>query len=123
MFRPLISTVLFWRLHGHVGGGAVFNALGNAEVLLQDDIVTEMAVSVTSGASVSGSQIDIMCDRSRQATFPTFSATGVREVTVSVTFGAPHSVRPVAPTRRQFVDNIAGTEHGGGFSTNATLIS
>ena len=37
---------------------------------------------------------------------------------VSVTFGAPHFGFPVTLGRRPFVDNITGTEDGGGFSTN-----
>ena len=36
MFRQLILMVLFWRLHGRVGGGAIFNAFGDAEVVFQD---------------------------------------------------------------------------------------
>ena len=50
MFLQLILMVLFWRLHGRVGGGAIFNALGGAEVVLQDGAVAEMALSVTFGA-------------------------------------------------------------------------
>ena len=49
MFRQLVLMVLFGRLHGRVGGGAIFNALGDAEVVLQDGAVAEMTVSVTLG--------------------------------------------------------------------------
>ena len=115
--------VLFWRLHGRVGGGAIFNALGDAEVVLQDGAVAEMTVSVTFGASFSGRQIGHFCDRSEYATFSTLSATGVREMTVSVPFGALHFDPPVTLGRRLLVDNIPGTKGGGGFSTNGALIS
>ena len=63
-FRPLILMFLLWRMHGRVGCGVIFNALGNAEVVLQDVAVAEMPVSVTFGATVSGRQIDHFCDRS-----------------------------------------------------------
>ena len=53
MFRRLILMVLFWRLHGRVGGGAISNALGNAEVVLQDGAVAEMTVSVMFGRRLS----------------------------------------------------------------------
>ena len=98
-------------------------ALGHAEVVLQAGVVAEMAVSVTFGASLFGAQIGNCCDRSEYATFPILSATAVRALTVSVTSGAPRFGLPVTICRRPIVDHIAGTEHGGGFSTNATLIS
>ena len=123
MFRQLILMVLFWRLHGRVGGGAIFNALGDAEVVLQDGAVAEMTVSVTFGALFFGRQIDQFCERSEYATFPTLSAIGVREMTLSVTFGALHFGPPVTLGRRPLVDNIPGTEDGCGFSTNGALIS
>ena len=122
MFRPLILMVLFWRLHGRVGGGAIFNARGDAEVVLQDGAVAEMTVSVTFGALLFGRQIDQFCDRSGYAAFPALSATRVREMTLSVTFGALHFGPPVTSGRRPLVDNIPGTEDGGGFSTNGALI-
>ena len=50
MVRQLILTVLLWRLHDRVGGGAISNALGNAEVVLQEGAVGEMTVSVMFGA-------------------------------------------------------------------------
>ena len=115
--------VLFWRLHGRVGGGAICNALGDAEVVLQDGAVAEMAVSVTFGALLFGMQIDQFCERSEYVTFPALSAIGVREMTLSVTFGALHFGFPVALGRRPLVDNIPGTEDGCGFSTNGALIS
>ena len=49
MFRESILMVLFWRLHGRVGGGAISNAFGDAEVVLQDGAVAEVTVSVTFG--------------------------------------------------------------------------
>ena len=97
--------------------------LRHAEVVLEDGIVAEMAVSVTFGASLFGAQIDNCCDRSEYATFSILSATAVREMTVSVPFGAPRSGVPVTLCRRPIVDHIAGTGHGRGFSTNATLNS
>ena len=115
--------VLFWRLHGRVGGGTVFNALGGAEVVLQDGAVAEMTVSVMFGASFSGRQIGPFRGRSGYATFSTLSAIGVREMTLSVTFGALHFGPPVTLGRHPFVDSIPGTEDGGGFSTNGALIS
>ena len=123
MVRQLVLMVLFWRLHGRVGGGAVFNALGGAEVVLQEGAVAEMTVSVTFGALFFGRQIDQFCERSEYATFPTLSAIGVREMTLSVTFGALHFGPPVTLGRRPLVYNIPGTEDGGGFSTNGALIS
>ena len=123
MFRPVILMVLFWRLHGRGGGGAISNALGNAEVVLQDGAVAEMTVSVTFGASVFGPQIDNFCNRSEYATFSILSATVVREMTVSVTFGALRFGLPAPLGRRPLVDNIFGAEGGGGFSTNGALIS
>ena len=98
-------------MHGHVGGEAIFIALGHAEVVLQDGVVAEMAVSVTFGASLFGAHIDNCCGRSEYATFSILSATAVREMTVSVMFGAPRSRLPVTPCRRPIVDHIAGTEH------------
>ena len=52
MFRQLVLMVLFWRLHGRVGGGAIFNALRDADVVLQDGAVAEMTVSVMFGGVV-----------------------------------------------------------------------
>ena len=115
--------VLFWRLHGRVGGGAISNALGNAEVGLQDGAVTEMGVVVTFGDPVFGRQIVHFCDRSEYATFSTLSAIGVREMTVSVMFGAHLFGLLVTFGRCPIVDNIPGTEPGDGFSTNGTRIS
>ena len=94
-----------------------------SEVVLQDGAVAEMTVSVMFGASCFGRQIGPFCGRSGYATFSTLSAIGAREMTVSVTFGALHFGFPVALGRRPFVDNITGTEDGGGFSTNGLLIS
>ena len=71
MFRQQVLTVLFWRLHGRVGGGAIFNALGNAEVVLQDGAVAEMTVSVMFWASFFGRQIGNFCGGSGYATFST----------------------------------------------------
>ena len=99
--------VLFWRLHGRVGGGAISNALGNAEVVLQDVAVAEMTVSVTFGDPVFGRQIVHFCDRSEYATFSTLSAASVRGITVSVTFGGPGFGFSVASCRRPIVDHIA----------------
>ena len=110
-------------MHGHVGGEAIFIALGHAEVVLQDGVVAEMTVSVTFGASVFGPQNDNFCNRSEYATFSILSATAVREMTISVTPGAPRFGLPVTLCRRSIVDHIAGTGHGRGFSTNATLNS
>ena len=101
MFRQLVLMVLFRHLHGQVAGGAISDALGDGEVLLQDGVVAEMTVSVTFGASACGAQIDHICDRSEYAAFSTLSATGAREVTVSVTFGAPHFGFPVTSCRGQ----------------------
>ena len=115
--------VLFWRLHGRVGDGTIFNALGDAEVVLQDGAVAEMTVSVTFGALFFGRQNDQFCDRSEYVAFPALSATGVREMTLSVTFVALHFGRPVTLGRRPLVDNIPGTEDGCGFSTNGALTS
>ena len=115
--------VLFGRLHRHVGSGAISIALGHAEVVLQDGVVAEMAVSVTFGASVFGPQIVNFCNRSEYATFSILSATVVREMTLSVTFGAPRSGLPVTFCRRPIVGHIAGTGHGQVFSTNASLNS
>ena len=110
-------------MDGRVGGGAVFNALGGAEVVLQEGAVAEMTVSVTFGALFFGRQIDQFCERSEYATFPTLSAIGVREMTLSVTFGALHFGLPVTLGRRPLVDNIPGTEDGGGFWSNGVVIS
>ena len=110
-------------MNGRVGGGAILNALGGAEVVLQDGAVAEMTVSVTFGALISGRQIDQFCERSEYATFPTLSAIGVCEMRLSVAFGALHSGPPVTLGCRPFVDNIPGTEDGNGFSTNGALIS
>ena len=101
----------------------MFIALGHAEVVLQDGVVAEMTVSVTFGASLFGAQIGNCCDRSEYVTFSVLSATAVREMTVSVTSGAPRVGLPVTFCRRSIVDHIAGTGHGRGFSTNATLNS
>ena len=90
--------------------------------MLRDGVVAEMTVSVTFGASVLGPQNDSFCNRSEYATFSILSATAVREMTVSVTFGAPRSGLPVTPCQRPIVGQITETEHGGGFSTNATVI-
>ena len=108
---------------GHVGRRAFFDVLATAEVLLQGSVVAEMTVSVVFGDPVFGRQIDHFCGRSEYATYSTLSATGVREVTVSVTFGAPHFGLSVPLGRRPLADSLPGAEHGGGFSTNATLIS
>ena len=102
---------------------AIFNALGDAEVVLQDGAVAEMAMSVTFGALFFGRPINQFCERSEYATFPTLSAIGVREMTLSVTFGALHFGPPVKLGRRPLVDNISGTEDGGGFSANGAKIS
>ena len=110
-------------MHGHVGGGAISIALGHAEVVLQDCVVAELVLSVTFGAPVCGLQIDNYCTRSEYATFPTLSAIGVREMAVSVTFGALHFGFPVTLGRRPLVDNTSGTQAGCGFSTNGVLIS
>ena len=114
--------VLFGRWHRHVGSGAISIALGHAEVVLRDGVVAEMAVSVTFGASVFGPQNDIVCDRSEHAAFSILSAPAVRIMALSVTFGAPRSGLPVTPCQRPIVGQITETEHGGGFSTNATVI-
>ena len=110
--------VLFWRLHGRLCGGAISNALGHAEVVLQDGAVAEMSVSVMFGASFFGRQIEHFCNRSEYATFPTLSATGARELTLSVTFGALRFGLPATLGRRPLVDNIFGAKGGSGFSTN-----
>ena len=115
--------VLFRRLDGHVGGGTIFIALDHAELLLQDSVVADMAVSVTFGAPVCGPQIDNFCTRSEYATFSTLSAPGVREMTISVMVCALRFGPSVTPRRRPIVGPVAGTEHVGGFSTNAILIS
>ena len=110
-------------MHRYVGSGAISFGLGHAEVVRQDDVAAEMTVSVTFGALFFGRQIDQFCERSEYATFPTLSAIGVREMTLSVTFGALHFGLPVTLGRRPLVDNIPGTEGGGGFSTNGARIS
>ena len=109
-------------MHGHVGGGAIFVALVHAGVVLRDDVVAEMTLSVTFGAPVCGPQIDNFRDRSEYATFSTLSAAAVRELTVFVMVCAPRFGHSVTPCRRPIIGQIAGTEHGGGFSTIATLI-
>ena len=120
-FRQLIWMVC--RLHVRGGGGAVFNALGNPEVVLQDGAGAEMTVSVTFGGPVFGRQIGHFCGRLGYATFSTLSAIGVRQMTVSVMFGALHFGLPVTLGRRPLVDNIPGAEDGGGVSTDWVLIS
>ena len=62
--------VSFWRWHGGVGGGAIFDALGNAEVVLQDVAVAEMPIPVTFGDPVFGRQINHLCDRQNTLRFP-----------------------------------------------------
>ena len=123
VFRQVILMVLFWRLHRHVGSGAISIALGHAEIVLQDGAVAEMSVSVTFGASVFVPQILNFRNRSEYATLFIFSATAVREMAVSVTFGAPRSGLPVTFCRRPIVGHIARTGHGRRFSTNARLNS
>ena len=123
VFRQLILMVLFKRLHGRVGGGAVFNAFGNAELVLQDGAAAEMAIYLMVGALFFCRQIDQFCDRSEYATFSTVSAIVVREMALSVTFGALPSGLPVTLGRRPLVDNIPGVKGGGIFSTNGALIS
>ena len=107
----------------HVGSGAISNALGHAEVVLQGGVVAEIAVSVTFGASVFGPQIVNFCNRSEYATFSILSATAVRDMALSVTFGAPRSGLPVTFCRRPIGGYIAGTGHGRRFSTKARLNS
>ena len=82
-----------------------------------------MTLCVTFGASRFGPKLRNICTRSECATICTISATAVREVKVSVTFGAPHFGFPVAPCRRPVVDHIAGVAQGSGFSAIAVLIS
>ena len=110
-------------MYGRVCGGEIPNALGDAEVVLQDGAVAEMTISVTFGASFFGWQIDQFCERSEYVTFPTLSAIGVREMTLSVTFGALHFGPPVTLGRRPLVDNIPGIKDGREFAKNGALIS
>ena len=53
----------------------------------------------------------------------TLKTAHVHETALSVAFGALHSGPPVTLGRRPLVDNISGTEDGGGFSTNGAKIS
>ena len=107
MFRPVILTVLFWRVHGHVGGGAILSCHMATGALLQHAAVAKVTVCVTFGAPRFGPKWCSTCEHSEYATFCTISATAVREMTVCVTFGAPHFgvplpiLRPTTPAVRR----------------------
>ena len=69
MFRPVILIVLFRRVCGQVGAGAIFNRRKTAEVLLHDAAVVKMTVCVTFGAPRFGPNYRYICAHSGYATF------------------------------------------------------
>ena len=77
------------------------------EIVLQDGVVPKMTMCVTFGASRISANFRNVCALSEYVTFSTISATGVREMTVSVMFGALLFGPLVASCRRSSSDHAA----------------
>ena len=104
----------------HFAPHAFFISRAVADVLLQHASVAKCAVSVTFGASLFGPKNRSFCNSSKYVTFPMVPATMVRELTVSVTFGASHVGFFVAFWRRPFFGHPLDMARGDMFGTNAT---
>ena len=106
---------------GHVGRRAFSDALATAEVLLQGGVVAGTTVCVTFGAPVFGPIFGNIWRRPESDTFCTISATAVREMGVSVTFGAPRSAVAIAVLCGPCINQSARVARKVRFRPNAIL--
>ena len=81
--------------------------LSMAGMLSQDTVVDDNTMCITFGACRSGQLFRSMSPRSGYATFSAISATGAREMKVSVMFGALLFGPLVASCRRSSSDHAA----------------
>ena len=103
----------------HVQRWAFFDALATTEVLLHGGVVAGMTLCVTFGAPGFGPIFRYIWRRAEYVMFSTISAIAVREVTVSVTFGAPRPAFAVTFWCGPCTNHVAQVAREARFQPNA----